>query len=98
MAFTAIDDKISTFLTQPLLLVAGSKAGTRWQSEEVYQLANELKELVILDGATHFDMYDIPQYVDQAVPKMVAFFDEYLRSEEDHSEDGSEEQIPKTIQ
>jgi uncharacterized protein len=80
LAFTAIDEHISTLLTQPLLLVAGSKAETRWQSEEIYKFANEPKELVILEGASHFDMYDMPQYVDQAVAKMVPFFNEYLTS------------------
>ena len=34
------------------------------QSEEAYELASELKELVILEGTSHFGMYDIPQYVD----------------------------------
>lgn len=33
MAFSAFE-QISTLLTQPLLLIAGSKAGSLWQSEK----------------------------------------------------------------
>lgn len=71
-------DQVDTLLTQPLLLVAGSEAGTRWQSEQVYELAKGPKELVILEGGNHFDLYDIPEYVDQAVTKMTEFFCNYL--------------------
>lgn len=80
MAFAAIDEKISTFLTQPLLLVARSKAGTLWQSKEAFELANEPKELVVLESAFHFDMYDIPEYVDQAATKLTEFFDKNLNN------------------
>lgn len=78
LAFTAIDEKMSSLLTQPLLLVAGSKAGTLWQSKEAYELANEPKELVILEGGSHFDLYDIPEYVDQAVVKATEFLGKHL--------------------
>jgi fermentation-respiration switch protein FrsA (DUF1100 family) len=73
MAFSAFD-QISTLLTQPILLIAGSKADTRFFSEQAYSLAKGKKELFIVEGATHIALYDIPEYVNQIVPKLVDFF------------------------
>lgn len=54
-------DRIETLLTQPLLVVAGSDAGSRWHSEELYQrAASTQKQLDTIDGATHMDLYDGP--------------------------------------
>jgi fermentation-respiration switch protein FrsA (DUF1100 family) len=36
------------------------------------------KELFIVEGATHIDMYDRPQYVTPAVAKLKEFFDKAL--------------------
>lgn len=80
--FTSIDkmttfsvfDYLGDFLTQPLLLIAGSKADTRIFSEQAYNLAKCEKELFIIEGATHIALYDVPEYVEQAVNKMVEFF------------------------
>lgn len=63
-----------TLLTQPLLLIAGSKADTFRFSEMLYNKVNCQKELVIIDGATHVDLYDIIEYVDQAIDKISEFF------------------------
>lgn len=76
MAFSAFD-RISTLLTQPLLLIAGGNAGSRWQSEKAYEFAKGPKELFIVDGATHMDMYD--KGVDRAMPKLTEFFGKNLK-------------------
>jgi fermentation-respiration switch protein FrsA (DUF1100 family) len=68
--FTLIPD----LLTQPLLLIAGSKADTKIFSEQAYALSNGPKELFVVEGATHVALYDVPEYVDQAVPKLASFF------------------------
>ena len=73
MAFSAFD-QVSTLLTQPILLIAGSKADTKFFSEQAYNLAKGKKELFIVEGATHIALYDIPEYVNQIVPKLVDFF------------------------
>jgi fermentation-respiration switch protein FrsA (DUF1100 family) len=66
-------------LTQPLLLIAGSEAGSLWHSEELNKkAASKNKELFIIKGATHMDLYDIPKYVNQAVAKMTTFFGKNL--------------------
>ncbi|KAH6638041.1 Alpha/Beta hydrolase protein [Boeremia exigua] len=65
---------IPTLLTQPLLLIAGSNADTKIYSDEVYGLSGGPKELFVVEGATHIALYDKPEYVDQAVTKLVSFF------------------------
>lgn len=75
-AFSAFG-QISTLLTQPILLIAGSNAGSRWQSEGAYKLAKSPKELYIIKGATHMSLYD--KDVSKAIPKIKAFFDKTLK-------------------
>ena len=65
---------IPTLLTQPMLLIAGSNADTRIFSEQAYALSNGPKELFVIDGATHIALYDVPEYVDQAVTRLASFF------------------------
>nr|WSZ12347.1 alpha/beta hydrolase [Streptomyces canus] len=72
-AFSAFD-RIPELLTQPLLLIAGSKADTKVFSDQAYELSEGPKELFVVDGATHIALYDVPEYVDQAIPKMAEFF------------------------
>jgi len=74
MTTFSVFDYLSDFLTQPLLLIAGSKADTKFFSEQAYNLAKGKKELFIVEGATHIALYDKPEYVDQSVPKLVEFF------------------------
>ncbi|MCC9117626.1 alpha/beta hydrolase [Staphylococcus capitis] len=75
--FTAFD-LVDKLLTQPVLFIASSEAGTRWQSEHAYERALEPKDIFIVDGANHFDMYDKEPYVSQAVNKMKDFYNQYL--------------------
>lgn len=77
LAFTTFH-LIPSLLTQPLLLIAGSEADTKVYSDQAYALSNGPKELFVIDGATHIALYDIPRYVDQAAPKLAAFFTEHL--------------------
>jgi uncharacterized protein len=77
MAFFPFD-QIDTISPRPLLVIAGSRADTRFWSEEVYQKAREPKELHIVEGATHMDMCDCPQFVTPAVAKLTAYFGSHL--------------------
>jgi len=66
-------------LTQPLLLVAGSEAGSLWHSQELIEkAASKDKELFIIKGATHMDLYDGKQYVPQVTKKLTEFFGKNL--------------------
>ncbi|ORM84666.1 hypothetical protein HA44_04840 [Mixta gaviniae] len=59
---------------RPVLLIAGEKAETRKFSQQAYDNARQPKELVILPGASHFDLYDKPQFVNPAADRLAAFF------------------------
>lgn len=43
---------------RPMLLIAGENAHSRYFSEDIYKAANEPKELMIIPGAVHVDLYD----------------------------------------
>lgn len=43
---------------RPILLIAGENAHSRYFSEDAYKSANEPKELMIIPGAYHVDLYD----------------------------------------
>jgi fermentation-respiration switch protein FrsA (DUF1100 family) len=73
MAFFPFD-QLDTISPRPLLVIAGSKADTVFWSQDVLRKAKEPKELYIVEGASHMDMYDRPQFVTPAVAKLTAFF------------------------
>ncbi|WP_066267355.1 alpha/beta hydrolase [Hydrogenophaga palleronii] len=73
MAFFAFD-QIETIAPRPILMIAGANADSLYTSENAIKKANEPKELFLVPGATHIDMYDKPQYVTPAVEKLDAFF------------------------
>lgn len=68
-------------INQPLLMIAGSKADTKYMSDEVFPNAiNAMqKELFVLEGATHIDTYWKEEYVKQAVAKLVGFYGSTLK-------------------
>lgn len=70
--------QVNPYLTQPTLLIAGQRAGSLHHSERVYENAQGIKEYVIIEGASHIDLYDKPNYVEQAVSKITTFFSKYL--------------------
>ena len=64
-----------SFLTQPLQIVAGSVAGSKWMSDDLYQrAASANKQFHVVEGANHMQLYDVPKYVDEAVSVLVPFF------------------------
>ncbi|ORX62077.1 dienelactone hydrolase domain-containing protein [Hesseltinella vesiculosa] len=71
-------DYVSLISPRPLLMIAGSDADTLYFSKAAIEKAKEPKELFIIDGASHVDMYDIPQYVAAAVQKLDQFFTQHL--------------------
>lgn len=66
---------VDLFLTQPLQIVAGEDAGTRWISEDLFRrAASKDKHLHIVPGASHIGMYDKPDLVAEAMSKLGPFF------------------------
>lgn len=70
-------DTVDTLLDQPLLVIAGDEAGSLWHSEELYAKALGEKELFLIKGSAHMDLYD-GQGAVTATDKMVSFFVENL--------------------
>ena len=63
-------------INQPLLMMAGSKADTKYMTDEAFAKATNAKnkELFLIDGATHIQTYYVPEYVSQAINKLMIFF------------------------
>ncbi|MGG5208114.1 alpha/beta hydrolase [Chryseobacterium sp. MIQD13] len=69
-------------LTQPLLVIVGRKPGAfgayRDGFEIIRRAASEKKELVVIDGWSHYDLYDKPEPVKIALNKLIPFYQENL--------------------
>lgn len=69
-------------LTQPVqVIVAGDSAGTTGSFEDGYRLAGlapAAQPVLEIAGARHYQMYDVPEYVDQAVDHLDQFFTRQL--------------------
>lgn len=70
--------QIETISPRPVLFIAGEKAVSKYFSEDAYNKATAPKELFIVPGATHVDLYDQPQYLKITLPKLNSFFQQYL--------------------
>ncbi len=76
MAFDAFH-LVEHLLTQPLQIIIGSRPGgfgSYKDGHELFERATSPKNLFIVDGASHYDLYDRPEYVDQAVEKLKVFY------------------------
>jgi fermentation-respiration switch protein FrsA (DUF1100 family) len=62
---------------RPVLLIHGEKAHSRYFSETAYQAATEPKELVIIKGANHVDLYDQVNLI--PFDKLTEFFTKNLK-------------------
>ncbi|WP_022711043.1 alpha/beta hydrolase [Pseudochrobactrum sp. AO18b] len=69
-------------LTQPLCIVVGDKVGAfgayRDGCEIIERAASKQKELVVLEGWSHYDLYDKDEPVRLALAKLVPFYKENL--------------------
>lgn len=61
---------------RPLLLVAGADAHSRYYTEDAFQQVPEPKELHIVPGAGHVDLYDQVDFIPW--DRLTGFFDENL--------------------
>ncbi|MCJ2187908.1 alpha/beta hydrolase [Novosphingobium beihaiensis] len=67
---------ISEIAPRPLLLIHGEKAHSRYFSEDAYKAAAEPKELMIIEGASHTDLYDQLDVI--PFDKITTFFNDNL--------------------
>ncbi|MDA4467935.1 alpha/beta hydrolase, partial [Escherichia coli] len=75
MNFYPFND-IETISPRPMLFIAGSEAHSREFSEDAYRLAGQPKELYIVPGAGHVDLYDRTDLIPFA--KLGSFFRQNL--------------------
>lgn len=67
--------KAEAFLTQPLQIVAGTQAGSKWMSDDLLaRAASSDKHLHLIQGANHMSLYDKQPYVNEAVSVLADFF------------------------
>lgn len=74
MSFDATDNV--ELINQPLLMIVGDKADTKYMSDEVFAKASgtQNKELYELKNATHIQTYFREDLVDEAVKKLEEFY------------------------
>ena len=73
---------VPELLVQPLRVIVGGRRGNTGQYEAGHRLlelspASE-KDLFVIEGAGHYDLYGTPEYVDQAVAHLAPFFSKHL--------------------
>lgn len=56
---------------RPLLMIAGTEAETMHYSKKAVEVAKEPKELFIIKGKNHFDLYDD---LTESAPKLIEFY------------------------
>lgn len=74
-----VDDRMD-LINQPLLMMAGSAADTKYMTDSAYKKATNSinKELFIIDGASHIQTYWVKEYVEQVTNKLEEFYKENL--------------------
>ncbi len=63
-------------ISQPLLMIAGSKADSLYMSEDAFAKATGTKDKALfkIEGATHIETYWVPQYVNVAMEELTTFY------------------------
>lgn len=65
-------------LKVPYIVITGENAWSKNGAEQLYQNANVEKEYYEIEGAGHFDMYDLDPYVSETINHIVDFFTKEL--------------------
>lgn len=71
--------QIETISPRPILFIVGERAVSAYFSEDAYAKAAEPKELFVVPGASHVDLYDRPEYLEITLPKLDTFFKQNLK-------------------
>lgn len=70
-------DNIKELSPRPLLLITGDKAHSKYFSDDVYAKAADKKEMIVVPGATHTDLYDQMDKI--PFDRLEKFFDDNLK-------------------
>lgn len=72
---------VEELLTQPLQVVVGNRVGafgSYRDGHELFRRAPGEKDLLVIDGASHYDLYDRPEAVGPAVERLGIFYAKHL--------------------
>jgi fermentation-respiration switch protein FrsA (DUF1100 family) len=72
---------VDQLMTQPLqLILAEHLGGTGFDesARRLWDLAPHPVDRMVVAGARHYEMYDVPEYVDAAVDRLTAFYEKHL--------------------
>ncbi|WP_329139292.1 alpha/beta hydrolase [Streptomyces sp. NBC_00670] len=72
---------VEELLTQPLQIVVGDRTGSfgsRRDGQELFDRVRGRKDLFVVEGASHYDLYDRPEHVGRAVERLAAFYADTL--------------------
>jgi uncharacterized protein len=73
---------VPELLLQPLQVIVGGRHGATGQYEAGQRLFDlspvREKDFFVVEGAGHYDLYHKPEYVDQAIDRLAAFYAKYL--------------------
>lgn len=74
--------RAEVLLTRPIMVVVGDKPGAFGayrDGMEIYRRAPSAdKQLLVLEGVSHYDLYDRPEPTSQALAELVPFFGKHL--------------------
>ncbi|SFE66990.1 hypothetical protein SAMN05518672_10918 [Chitinophaga sp. CF118] len=69
-------------LTQPLMVVVGDKVGAFGSYRDGFELFNKAasanKKIHVVKGASHYDLYDQPKAMKEALTQLIPFYKEHL--------------------
>jgi len=65
---------IDLIAPRPLLMITAEHAVTAWMTREAIEAAQAPKTLHVVPGATHVDLYDRAEAIDDAVTELTRFF------------------------
>jgi fermentation-respiration switch protein FrsA (DUF1100 family) len=72
---------VDQLMTQPLQVILAGRIGNTGSYEsglQLWKMAPNPVDLMVIDGAGHYEMYDVPEYVDVAVDRLAAFYSDHL--------------------
>jgi fermentation-respiration switch protein FrsA (DUF1100 family) len=68
---------VDQLMTQPLQVILAGRIGNTGSYDtgmQLWKLAPNPVDLMVIDGAGHYEMYDEPAYVDAAVERLTSFY------------------------
>ncbi|MCS7483151.1 alpha/beta hydrolase [Umezawaea endophytica] len=72
---------VDQLMTQPLQVILAGRIGNTGSYEagmRLWKLSPNPIDLMVIEGAGHYEMYDEPEYVDAAIDRLVTFYTDNL--------------------